>query len=585
VKAAVSLVVVVTWFGGSFPAFGAGAPDATGEEKVSLDRLVVKLGSSDPQVREKAVKALLERGAEARPAVMRAMKSDDPELRAGAARVLLQLPWYLPDDSPNVRGLLAQYGQFDVARRVQVVRGLAQQRNHGFDALARLIVEEPSDEVKWTIVTAVRSNFREPVLEQFRRLVPEGPIPTAGVSAPLLAAAGHAWFTKDLERGAKLLRAAVDLDARRPADDGGELVWAYERVGHALLLSGKYQEMAELLRQRASRAPAGDADRNDEDGLDSPPISVLELFALHARFGPLAGFDDDARRHQQWLVDPRVMYCVSQTYERSGNSALAVAVARGARACTVTVTDARQSTGLFLLGQGWHDMAEGEFEAVLAEEPILTRANAEFRLALVGAARDDDSDAATHLEQGMKLHEAGGGELRFSSDREQWQEVHWRYLRAANRRADQAEANARLGELMKDAAALDNPDVVNDVVPMLRRVGRDKEADEMFRRTYDLLKQQVATDPTEHPRHKNNLAWLIARCGPDEKQAEGLALAQSASGSMPDNAAFMDTLAEAYFRAGQATKAAEIERKVVLLRPGDRFLEGQLKKFEGAAAR
>ena len=170
--------------------------------------------------------------------------------------------------------------------------------------------------------------------------------------------------------------------------------------------------------------------------------------------------------------------------------------------------------------------------------------------------------------------------MRNTTEREQWQEVHWRYLRAAQKHGDQVEVERRLAELMKDVAALGNPDVVNDVVPMLKERGRAAEAKELFDRTYQGFKQKIQAAP-EQPRDKNNLAWLCSRCG--ENTQEALALAKEASAAAPDNAAFMDTLAEAYFRNGQYDKAVEIEKKVVLLRPGDRFLEGQLRKFEAAA--
>src|SRR5688500_6311833 len=175
------------------------APEPSPEAPPGLDLLVVRLASSDPQEREEAAKALMARGAEARPAVMRAMRSDDPELRAGAARVLLQLPWYLPDDSPNVRRLLERYGQVDALGRMQIVNSLSEQTNHGFDALERLIVEEPDDQVKWAIVRVLRFCYREPVLERFRKLAPAEGAPVGAASAPVLAAAGHAWFPRDMK--------------------------------------------------------------------------------------------------------------------------------------------------------------------------------------------------------------------------------------------------------------------------------------------------------------------------------------------------------------------------------------------------
>jgi tetratricopeptide (TPR) repeat protein len=569
------------------PLLIAAAPDPDAEV-ASLDQLVVRLASSDPQERDRAAKTLIAKGAEARPAVMRAMRSEDPELRAGAARVLLKLPWYLPDDSPNVRRLLEQYSQLDSLARIQVVGALSELSNHGYDALERLIVEEPDDQVKWAVARMVRYCFRDAVLEEFRQLVtPDGAEAIPGTaSAPLLAAAGHAWFAKDMKRGAALLRAAIDMDSRQRANDMGELVAAYERVEHVLLLDGRYDEIAQLLRMRIERGLGADTDWRAEEEQNAAPVGVLDLFALHARFGPLTSFAQDLKDQARWLGDPRIAYCIARAYERGGNRALADVVAHAAKITTVAAPRTRFSIGAFLLHQGWHDWAEGEFAAVLSlsdSQPELTHANAHFRLSLVEQARNDDLLAATHLESAMKLHEAGRGQLRNTTEREQWQEVHWRYMKAAQKSGDNAEMYRRLDELMADAAALGNPDIVNDVVPLLKERARDKEAKELFDRTYQQFKQKIDTGvDMDHPRDKNNLAWLCARCG--ENKQEALALAKAASAAMPDNAAFMDTLAEAHFQVGEYDKAVEIEKKVVLLRPGDRFLDGQLRRFQDSAA-
>jgi hypothetical protein len=81
---------------------------------------------------------------------------------------------------------------------------------------------------------------------------------------------------------------------------------------------------------------------------------------------------------------------------------------------------------------------------------------------------------------------------------------------------------------------------------------------------------------------KNNLAWLCARCG--ERKGEALRLAEEATRAMPDNAAFVDTLAEAHFLFRHYDEAVRLEAKVVGARPRDRFLKEQLKRFQAAAA-
>ena len=46
-----------------------------------------------------------------------------------------------------------------------------------------------------------------------------------------------------------------------------------------------------------------------------PPLH-LELFALHARFGPLAGFDGDVRTYTVYLGEPQVLYALAPGLEK-----------------------------------------------------------------------------------------------------------------------------------------------------------------------------------------------------------------------------------------------------------------------------
>ncbi|HEY7119225.1 MAG TPA: hypothetical protein VH475_21730 [Tepidisphaeraceae bacterium] len=560
--------------------------------QIKIATAVAHLASSDPADRDAAATTLIGLGAQARRAVFEASRSDDPELSARASELLLKLPWYLPDDSPAVRVLLQQYGQLDVDHRKQVVVRLSELPQHGFEAMERLIVEEPSDDVKWVVVAAVRTNFREAALAGFRKLDTTG-----DASAPLLAAAGHAWMSKDARKGAALLRQSLVIDAQHPAGDGGEVEIAYERLQNLALLAGEYDRVAELLRMRAAR--------NAVDGDGEPSRAVLELFAAHAKFGPLNGFDKDLETYKDQLGDARLMFAIGKIYERAGQPLLAAATYRSAHLADLVSVQDRFDQGDFLLRQGWLDLAEGEFSTIFdvaadhstdpgrrkpANRPgvqftaELDQANAHFRLAQVAAAREDDYVAAEHMRQAMELHYKGHGELTGASDTEMWQDINWHYLRAAVAKGDKADVDRRLGELLASAsstaAPLANPDVANDVVPLLRARGRVEEASDLYKRMRQGLQDNWPGTP-EHPMLKNNLAWLSARCG--EQKEEALRLALEASEAMPDNAAFVDTLAEAHYQLGHYGQAARLEAKVVGARPNDRFLRNQLKRFEEAA--
>jgi tetratricopeptide (TPR) repeat protein len=513
--------------------------------------------------------------------VFEASRSEDPELRARAADLLLKLPWYVADDSPEVRKLLDGYGKLEVDNRKQVVEELAKLTQHGHDALVRLIEEEPSDDVKWVIVSAVRLSFRDAVLERFRSLE------TNDVdNAPLLAAAGHAWLPKDVAKGEKLLRRSLEVDQDHPANDAGEVEAAFDRLQNLALLAGRYDDVAELLRFRARRGAT------DEDG--EPTKAVLNLFATHAQFGPLKGFDQDVKTYQAQLDDPRVMFAVGKAYERCGQRVMAETIYRSAFLTDLASIEDRFSQGDFLMRQGWLDLAEAQFSAVFdlasdhsaerrrqqgAVTPEIDTANAHFRMAQVAAARGDDQMAADHMDEAMDLHHKARGLLRGTTEQAMQQEIDWHRLRAARAKGDPIAIRHALDTLI--GPPITNPDIANDVVPMLREMGRAEEAKRMFDQAYEALQAVELERGGDHPMPKNNLAWLCARCG--ERKGEALRLAEEATRAMPDNAAFVDTLAEAHYLFGHYDEAVRLEAKVVGARPSDRFLKEQLKRFQAAA--
>ena len=555
----------------------AGNPDGTPR---SATDAINALSSPDPARRDAAEKSLLDMGETARPAVVEASRSEDPELRARASALLMRLPWFRAEDSPMVQDILRRYGQLNVEQRKEAIDALGNLTQHGHDALLRLIEEEPSDDVKWEIVSVVRVSYRNEVLEGFRKL------DTGVESAPLVAAAGHAWLAVDVAKGAKLLRIALAIDLEHPANDRGEVEAAYDRLGNLALLDGRFDDLAKLLRMRAKRGAV------DESG--DPSKAVLDLFAAHAKFGPLGGFADDVQTYREQLQDPRVLFALGKIYQRAGQSALATATFRAAHAIDVTSIEDRFEQGDYLVRQGWLDLAEGEFKTIfdlaadhsgerqVAGEPVapaIDKANAHFRLARVAVAREDDDTAAQELREAMKVHHDVRGVLRGATELSMQQEIDWHDLRAARARGDTQTVKAIAASLSGNA--LTNPDIANDLVPYLRDAGRTKEARAVFDQVYHSLEEAQLERPA-HPMPKNNLAWLCARCG--ERKEEALRLAIDATRAMPDNAAFVDTLAEAHFGLGHFDEAARLEAKVVAARPDDVFLRKQLERFKAAAA-
>src|SRR5207237_765540 len=147
--------------------------------------------------------------------------------------------------------------------------------------------------------------------------------------------------------------------------------------------------------------------------------------------------------------------------------------------------------------------------------------------------------AGEHMRQAIELHYRGQGRLNGTTEAKVAQEINWHHLRAARAKGDKAEVERRLADLLGPTPP-ENPDIANDLVPMLRDAGRAAEAKALFDKVYQALTDNPRL-PLDHATTKNNLAWLCARCG--ERKEEALRLAQEATKLVPDNAAFLDTLA------------------------------------------
>jgi tetratricopeptide (TPR) repeat protein len=120
-------------------------------------------------------------------------------------------------------------------------------------------------------------------------------------------------------------------------------------------------------------------------------------------------------------------------------------------------------------------------------------------------------------------------------------------------------------------------DLAVSVVPDLEEAGHTKEADEILKKPLEALTAVLATYP-DSPLHCNQLAWLLGRCGRDLDMA--LRLIEKALQHSPDNAAYLDTLAEVYFQRGDREKAIETSKRCIELDPSNDYYSQQLKRFQ-----
>jgi hypothetical protein len=114
-------------------------------------------------------------------------------------------------------------------------------------------------------------------------------------------------------------------------------------------------------------------------------------------------------------------------------------------------------------------------------------------------------------------------------------------------------------------------------VPELERLGRKKEAAEVFDRAAAVYEKLCADYPNCAWAH-NSAAWLSACCR--RNLDKGLAHAEKAVKLAPDNAGHLDTLAEVHFQLGHKDKAVELQKKVVQMEPKKAYFSQQLKRLE-----
>jgi tetratricopeptide (TPR) repeat protein len=541
------------------------APATTSASAVRA--LIEQLADRDPAVRKQASDQLLKMGADARAEVLKASRSDDPEQRARAGEILLQMPWWQPSDPAGVRLALATYGTLNEEQRVAVIDGLAQDPS-ATDALLRLLREEPNDAVRWVIARALGRGEDETVMERVRKLDLSD-----DEDAPMLLLAGRAWLPRDRSRGLALLRRAIDADEKRPSGDASLIYFAFDRLLDEALRRDDFDAAAALLRRQVAR----------EVGVGRSAIG--RLAALHKYFGPLRGYEQDLRMggSGESIGKARLSERVASFMRRAG-VAIALPSDQMARRAHFGIQE-RMFGGYFLLQHDWPDAAECELRTALAaasREPagdkLEVLASTHYLLSRVYAQRENDEAAAASLQQFMLLMTRGGLHMPGREEDDLWAEVFWRRAKAARQRGDGAKAvDALVADLMRYTPG--TTDNAISIVNWLTDNGRISQARQLFERCYEQARSRIAISKND-PTTMNDTAWLCARCGMHLEDA--LTLINRALEARPDSSAYLDTAAEVHFRLGHRDKAVELESKAIQYDPDEQFMKKQLERFRTA---
>jgi tetratricopeptide (TPR) repeat protein len=575
-----------------------------------IQSLIASLADRDPRARASASKELAAVGVVAREALTLAATDDpDPEVRSRAAAILAGLPLTRPGDPAAVRRRLEQYRKADPATRQQLISGEWAQQQDGDTSVAvtllRIVSDATSESDRWLAAGALEKH-RDAAT---RRLIRDA-APKSGSNLPLLLITADAWSGRKHERANELYERAVQVAAETGVRANAEVEAAFDTLAEQAYLGRRYGDLVKLCRQRAAL---------EEPALASPdvPTSALDrLLLIHATYGPFDGFCDDlvTLGRAGKLTTPIAIYAGANLVRRAQWPVLAeavslVALASGDAAGALgpgswsgvapaerdwdallghgPTAQRRLAVGQLLMSMRQDHWAARELRAILRQrrgatgDPIVAAAHQRLAILAIDAARY--TDAADHIDAAIEQFQPLGAFVRVDRNGRQFSvpaemlsaDAALQRLRAARLAGDNAEIVRQVDLLMN--LNLADGDMVNELIPVLRRLNRNGEAQNLFDRYYALYKSLLDNDP-DHPEYLNNLAWLCGRSA--ERPEEAIELIQKALKTDPNNAAYLDTAAEAWFRTGDAKRAAELERKALQRRSADVFMQEQLRRFE-----
>jgi len=559
--------------------------------------LVRQLGDIDPAVRKSAYNALSASLDAARPALREAMHSNRPAVVAAATELMLKAPWSNADDPLFVRAMLLNYGRAQPTERAQSLAQLCRSTDiAAHRAALRVSMAEPAESVVWQAFANTNLNDTwQPLLN-----TAPGPIP----SAVLIARARGIGVVADRRLGEAVPKEAVDLlekaftqERDHPTGTAADLSWAVNTLVDHDLAEHRPAVAADRLRLLIGR---GDAEASDVEDLRtaSTTSAILQrLLDLQARFGPLPGLDRDLLAAGDTAPD-KVALTIAVLAARLGDPLSAHLMIAAASKDLPDESDHDRAERLFKLGDsllraGMNDAAQTVLDrCVSIDVPGLDKiTNAYLRLCDIHSAAGEEQLAGDCLQRA--LDHLGPGESlsvkRPGGDYEAWPreevqgKIAWLYLVAARKAGDTDRVKQQALAVMESGAS--DSEVFLDVLPTLEDPSlaiTDKATiDTYFDRVYGKAVDRMNQHPND-PLWKNDLAWLCARSG--RRLDEALKLATAAVAAKPEEAAFLDTLAEAKFRTGSPAEALALEEKAVKLDPDLPFMHEQVERFKKAAA-
>ncbi len=121
--------------------------------------------------------------------------------------------------------------------------------------------------------------------------------------------------------------------------------------------------------------------------------------------------------------------------------------------------------------------------------------------------------------------------------------------------------------------------LADDFFPVLREVGLDKELNEWFLQSWKLMEGVIDKYPKSH-NSRNTAAWFASRAG--LKLAEAEKYQREALSMSPEQAAYLDTMAELKFAQGDRKAALDWSQRSVSFAPFEDMIRAQHERFRTA---
>lgn len=112
--------------------------------------------------------------------------------------------------------------------------------------------------------------------------------------------------------------------------------------------------------------------------------------------------------------------------------------------------------------------------------------------------------------------------------------------------------------------------------PSLRRAGLMEEHNRLFDKTWARFREVIKIYP-DADNTRNTAAWMSSRAV--RKLDEGMADIKAALARRPDQAAYLDTMAEVNFAMGNRPQALKWSAKAMIAKPDDPVIRKQHSRF------